>query len=170
MPISSDEFISLVRQVGHGRRDVSEAALAALSVLDRQAYLEAIRNLLSERGDDLQLWRMASYSVAKIHREAAPELLIPFLGDENPHKRWHIVGLLGDSGSRQAVEPLMQVVENDPDPDIRHLAAFSLGKLGDKRALDVLQWVMENDLGEDYESRPVAGAAREAIERISNRP
>lgn len=159
-----NEIVNLMEQVFHARREVWEAAVEGLRAFDREAFLTTVRDLLQT--DDLRLWKKAAYAVAKIQPETATGLLLPYLSDSDPEKRYHIAGLLGDYGTLEAVELLMQILKNDPDADVRHLTAHSLGKLGDKRAVALLQWVKENDKGEDYEGRPIAEMAGKAIERI----
>jgi HEAT repeat protein len=60
------------------------------------------------------------------------------LQDKNPEARRGAVMGLGISGDRRAVEPLIAVLERDPDARVRRSAAFALGQLKDPRAVEPL--------------------------------
>lgn len=50
-----------------------------------------------------------------------------------------LVYFLGELRDKRAVEPLIQILENDDLPDVCGEAVESLGKLGDPRAIEPLK-------------------------------
>jgi HEAT repeat protein len=59
------------------------------------------------------------------------------LDDADPGKRLEAVKLLAESGDRQAIQNLIEAVDN-PDPRVATSAVDALGKLGAKEASDAL--------------------------------
>lgn len=59
--------------------------------------------------------------------------------------RVHAVCILADIGSEKSVEPLADVLLNDPDPLVRHEAAFSLGQIGSSKAVGYLHKAVLED-------------------------
>ncbi|HEX2913416.1 MAG TPA: HEAT repeat domain-containing protein [Chloroflexia bacterium] len=79
--------------------------------------------------------------------------------------RYIAADALGQLGNRQAVEPLIHLL-NDPDWLVRFEAARSLGRIGDPRALPALRWLQQTDLGKLDEDYLVQDAATEAFNQI----
>lgn len=81
--------------------------------------------------------RNAAMEVLVAFGEAAVPRLVELLGDANEEVRNFSTVMLGDIGSRTAVDPLISALR-DPDVNVRHGAAESLGKIGDVRAVEPL--------------------------------
>jgi len=56
--------------------------------------------------------------------------------------------ILADFGSQDFIEPIADVLQNDPNELVRHEAAFSLGQLSFTSAIKYLQHATENDCSE----------------------
>lgn len=138
-----------------------------LRKLSRAQVVEILRDMLGNpdgniRGD-------AAEELLRIDLGIGILLMLPLLDDPVPYFRQHICGLLHDFGDESVVDPLIRVILNDSDSDVRYTACYALGEVGDARAIPSLQWVHQNDLGTDYVDRPVSEMAREAIEEILER-
>jgi len=59
--------------------------------------------------------------------------------------RTRAVCILADIAGEDAVDPIGDVLLNDPDGLVRHEAAFSLGQMGFRRAIQVLGKAVESD-------------------------
>ena len=81
--------------------------------------------------------RNAAMEVLVAFGEAAVPRLVALLGDANEEVRNFCTVMLGDIGSRTAVDPLISALR-DPDVNVRHGAAEALGRIGDARAVEPL--------------------------------
>jgi len=111
----------------------------------------------------------AAFALCLLDADKYIPAIINLLFDPLEYVRWDIAGLLHDFGDYRAVEPLITVVLNDSDSDVRHNACYALSAIGDSRALPALRYAVENDSGADYEGRPVSEIAAEAIINIQKR-
>ncbi len=57
----------------------------------------------------------------------AIDLVLPMLHDPEVTVRWQACGCLHDFGDERAVGPLVAVLADDPDPQVRGTAAYTLG-------------------------------------------
>jgi hypothetical protein len=104
-----------------------------------------------------------------VSRDVMIELLIPSLSDPSPGIRWTVCEVFHGYPDSRVVLPLANVLENDPEPDVRVVAAEALFAVGDERAIPALILAKAHDNGKDYEDRTVAHAAGEAIIAIEKR-
>ncbi|KAB2902998.1 MAG: HEAT repeat domain-containing protein [Anaerolineae bacterium] len=160
------EVENLIQRLSVNQTISSEAALEELLSVDRQQLIYVLTKLLASDDIELRMWELSCFVIIKLDLALGIRLLLPFLSSTNIDKRWYVTGLLGRYGNNEVVEPLINLLEHEPIPEVRNLAAFSLGKLGDKRALKILQFIKEHDDSKDYEGRSIADTARQAIESI----
>lgn len=111
----------------------------------------------------------AAFALCLLDADKYIPAIVNLLFDPLGYIRWDIAGLLHDFGDYRAVEPLITVVLNDRDSDVRHNACYALSAIGDSRALPALRYAVENDSGADYEGRLVSEIAAEAIINIKQR-
>ena len=78
------------------------------------------------------------------------------LENENHNLKMKIIISLGETGDRQAVEPLCQVLENNDSLGIQCEAVKALGKISDPAAVENLVMILET--GEPYCKRRAAEA------------
>jgi uncharacterized Zn-binding protein involved in type VI secretion len=79
------------------------------------------------------------------------EILLKYLTEinkDNPGLRITAAYLLGERKSLRAINPLMDILENDLSVEMRILAAISLYKIGDENGLQTIKRVKENDTNE----------------------
>ncbi len=103
----------------------------------------------------------AALSLGEIGDRRVEAYLIKALMDESEKVRGGAAGALKYIGGPEAVEPLINCLENDEDWIVRRLAAVSLGVIKDKRAVESLTRAL-NDKNYD-----VKEAAREALKNIN---
>ncbi len=104
-----------------------------------------------------------------VPREEMTGLLLSCLSDPRSSVRWSACKLFQRYPDPQITPTLIHMLETDENPTVRFMAADLLCEFGDERALDALLNAAENDPGKDYDGRPVADAAREAIASIQER-
>lgn len=74
------------------------------------------------------------------------KLILPFLKTGNNDFRSNIVELLGNTGDRSAVKPLIDLLAKERNPDVKISVIESLGKLRDKRAVKILEVQLSDEL------------------------
>lgn len=69
------------------------------------------------------------------------DILIENLKDDDPDKRKEAAEKLGETGTETAIEPLLNVL-NDENPQVRFASAKALGKIGEP-AIDPLVLILK---------------------------
>lgn len=124
----------LIKLLSHHDGDRNEVANAAAGVLaeigDEHAIRPIFRAIVSGN-----IWLPDGLGH---FGEPAIKLLLLGLNAKNPKRRSAAAAVLGEIREIKAVEPLIVLLQTDPDDNVRSSAAFALGEMGDKRALVAL--------------------------------
>jgi HEAT repeat protein len=162
--LTKEQLIKLLEETCASDPNVKNTAYESIRRSNRKNVISVLDQLLDERDTNL------SCQAAKILVDLDPlvgvRLVLPHLNSPDSTLRWVICGLLSNHGNKEAVLPLVNVLKNDSEADVRMLAAFALGKIGDRRAIPTLQWAQQHDYGIDYEGRRVSDVAKDAIREI----
>lgn len=98
------------------------------------------------------------------------ELALPLLDDPEVGMRWHVCGCLHDCGDERAIEPLIRVLRDDPDAQVRGSAAHALGAIGRRTgsaaAIPALLAAMEADHERDMHGHSASSCAARALDDI----
>jgi HEAT repeat protein len=138
-----------------GRRDgVARSAARELGRLQAERAVTPLANLLA----DTEVNQSAAEALVQLGGKAVPALL-GTLRSERPAARRLAATALGDIGDRAAVDPLVQVLRDDPDWAVRTAAAAALGQLKDARAI----WALVNTLKLRDEVAPERQAALQEL-------
>lgn len=105
----------------------------------------------------------------RLNLQDSVEHVVPLLSEPDTELRYYVCGLLSNYGDKTAVQPLIDVLRNDPDADVRGIAAFALGKIGDRRAIPVLRKAQQEDDAVGSEGHRVSRIAEEALKAVLNR-
>ncbi|HUG71610.1 MAG TPA: HEAT repeat domain-containing protein, partial [Pirellulaceae bacterium] len=116
------------------RLPVATAAIDALRAIGNLTAVEAARTKLS----------MGNISAAELNvlsqakdKEAVPLLLLAMKSATDANYVRQVATVLGNIGDAAAVEPLLNMLNNSPEPAAE--VTIAVGKLGDKRAIEPLQ-------------------------------
>ena len=126
------------------------AAVALGELQDPRAFHQLTVALNS---DDHEVRGKSAWALGNLGDPRASLALIVALEDRNPDVRGEATRALGRLGKRnpknpsvaKAVPPLIGLLEDDPDPQVRIYAAWSLGELGDLRAIYSLIDAADNE-------------------------
>jgi HEAT repeat protein len=95
-----------------------------------------------------QQWSASSRCMMKLGLlqgvDARP--LLPFLESRNEDFRANIASLLGNSGDKRAVKPLIRQLEREQNVDVKLSIIEALGKLKDKRSVKILEQYLSSEL------------------------
>jgi len=113
---------------------------AAAIVAGERAAIGLVPELMrASEDEDLGVQVAAVRALAQIADARAVPVLCRWLGEKRliPEIRQQIARALGEIGSAEAVEPLIQALR-DEDESVRAAAANALGRIGDARAVEPL--------------------------------
>lgn len=116
---------------------------------------------------DLDIRASAIEAALRIDKESSLALLMPMLSHPEWHMRHHICGLMNEFGDQRAMEPLLEILRNDTDPQVRGAAALGLEGIGDVTAIPDLVEIAENDHETDRLGYAPSHSARDAISENS---
>jgi len=114
----------------------------AANAVGRIKNAQSIQPLISLLRDDVKTVREAATSALAAIGETAISALVEALRHQDWLVRLHAIESLGQTGSPQAVEPLLSTLANDKDSAVRQDAVRALGQIGDPRAVDGLVTVV----------------------------
>jgi TIR domain-containing protein/HEAT repeat protein len=170
---------ALAEAVHHDIQDVRfDAAFELARLKDSRALPGILEALYGQTSYDLQ--HQPALSLANLGNEGMPGL-INLLEHQNAQLRYLAAQMLGQTGflSSQSVPPLINILLNDPDGNMRSAAAHSLGEIGDKTATESLQIALKDDvagvrenaataLGKLGDSKAVSGLKAALTDKYTN--
>lgn len=109
--------------------------------------------------DNADLRNGAMEVLVQLGGAAVPRLNGLLFDDDEEIRNFSAV-MLGDIGSREAVEPLIRALA-DPDRNVSHSAAEALGKIGDRSALVPLLELLKGDFWLQYPAICAIGELRD---------
>lgn len=137
----TDQLPVLYRGVADRDDDVAWAAVAALGGMDDTVADQVLLELLEDE-------RFAASRVAEVLDASTHQRPIAVLAERarasSPRSLFWIAYLLGRSGERAALPPLLELVRH-PSADVRAAAAEALGRLGDAAAIPALLEMARDD-------------------------
>lgn len=160
------EFQNILNDLHSGYAEKLDAAVLKLRTMDvplKQKAISEVKEFLSNPDPELRC--DAIELLLLIDPPKTLDLVIPLLKDPVDFVRDCVCQELEFNGyfDKNAVEPLIDRLLNDPDEDVRYRAAVLLGKIRDYRAKPALEWVVSNDKGVNYEGDSIAARAAWAL-------
>lgn len=128
-------------------------------MVEREVHREIQHEMQQEMQQKAEIKAMALHALI----QADPERAIPYLTKvlenrtpETAELRGQAVFILGQHESDQTLDVMLDVVRNDPDPEVKAHAAFWLTQVDDPRAIDATISILEDpSLDEDVRSQAV---------------
>ena len=145
-PGQCDHVIAKLRSIGSGR------------------LFPALKGFLSDPDSEFRC--LAASAVFHVDPLAGVDLLLPLLDDPEIVVRWHTCGLMHDIGDKRAVQPLIQIMKTDTDPQVRNTAAYALGGIGDPIAIPALIETLDNDHEFDELGHSASSCAATSLDEI----
>ncbi|OQX88842.1 hypothetical protein B6D60_00915 [candidate division KSB1 bacterium 4484_87] len=112
----------------------------------------------------LMMLMVVSIGMAKDSSNTNAKKLIKYLNDDNVGVRSSAAQLLGEEKEKDAVMPLIQMLERERNFRVRIVAAVALHQIGDAKALPVLKRLAKNDPNKTV--RRVAAGLTADLEKI----
>lgn len=162
-PSEVRDWLARLRGPGfnQNRRDETVAKMRKLGAERLFPYLRDILN-----DPDAEFRCLASLGIVYTDPKAGMDLLLPLLDDPDVVVRWHTCGLMHDIGDQRAVEPLIQRMKTDRDPQVRNTAAYALGGVGDPSAIPALIETLDNDHEFDELGHSASSCAATSLDDI----
>jgi HEAT repeat protein len=102
-------------------------AAEALGAIGDVQVVESLIALTTDEKDHVRY--MAAKSLGKMQDPRIPPILIGLLTDDHPYTRRIAAEGLARSGSDLAMTPLMQALEQEPDPDVKNAIRTALSQI-----------------------------------------
>ena len=166
--VSDNELTHIIEDISEKGPEKRHLAIGKLQRIDKKQVLKRTKEIIFNTEEDFDLRYDAVEGLCQTNRHMI-YLLYPLLQDTNNLFRNWICKNIGKFGSEDAIEPLLKVIKEDPDPWIRVTAVEALGALGDDRVLPTLEWVRDNDLEEDGRGLSAGWVAADSIREIKER-
>jgi hypothetical protein len=131
---------------------------------DSSIVLSRLAELFTD--PDLDIRANTIEAALHIDKELGLDLVMPMLRHPEWDMRYHICGLMKKFGDQRATKPLLEILKNDSDPQVRGAAAFGLGGIGDLTAMPDLVKIADNDHEIDRLGYAPSQSARQAIHYI----
>ena len=144
---SSDQLTPLQRRIAQQKQKLSSAEAEerrdALMKLGAMKHPEASRAAVGSINDtDLAVRVTAFHAITSLPANEAATLLMPFLKDKLEFVRREAVYSLGETRSRSAVQPLVELLTLEKEASVRAATVLALGQIGDESVVPVLVQVL----------------------------
>lgn len=133
--IGLDESVTiLVQALNDKDDDVRTHAAMALGQIGSKVAIDPLVLVLQNDQSDFVV-SSAAEALIKIDRESSISIFLDSLNSDNEITRHNAADALGSIGSIIAVKPLLTVLKNDQQRDVRDSAVKALGKIGSEEAI-----------------------------------
>jgi HEAT repeat protein len=156
---------SLWSAVGKHSAQIQETDRKSIEQLTKAniTSLEELMNVAVDSNMDKEVRQTACWALGKLREKRAVNALLSVLSEKEPYLYWESAKSLGLLGSKRAVQPIIGILQNDPNLDKRAAAAYALNLLADDRAVEPLLEAVNNT----NESPNVREYALEALSNIA---
>src|SRR5258705_393804 len=160
MRIVSHELLSLLKQSTWVVLLLFIALLAGVGLADAQQATQRNIPIRLTTQNDLELRIVQAEDNRRLDSE-----LLTLLKDQNSAVRRRAALAAGRIGDERAIEPLADLLRNDPDLDVRTMAAFGLGELESSAGAGAQSLI--TTLENEKEPSALRARAVEALGKIS---
>jgi HEAT repeat protein len=141
------------------RGDAEELMVRIEGQLARRGDAEAAERLAQEADQEAEIKAMALQALIMADAERAIPHLKRVLQNRTPETaelRGQAVFILGQHESDETLDVMLDVVRNDPDPEVKAHAAFWLSQVDDPRAIDATVEILNDPaIDEDLKGQAV---------------
>jgi HEAT repeat protein len=167
--LSQEQLMKWLELFGGPRSKGQEArdhALDEMRVIGADKLFPPLTSLINDPNVEIDTRCQATRAVLGLDAKHGIELLLPLFNDPDTTFRWDICGLMHEFGDDRVIEPLIDRMKNDPDPQIRGTAAYALGGIGNPAAIPALLNTFNNDHEFDQLGYSASFCAEQAIDEI----
>ena len=176
--IAQDQLTPIQRRIERERQRLSSAEPEerrdALMKLAAMNHPEASRAAVPALNDAEPIVRVtAARAILSLPQNEAVNLLMPLTKDKSEFVRREAAHALGETRSRAAVGPLIELLSMDKEPGVRAAAAIALGHIEDESAapalIDVLAGISKKKKSKGSDNEFLLRAAAQALGEIHSR-
>lgn len=120
-------------------------------VVDRRMVIDTLCSILERDNSLLRCRVVRAIERIGVVDDEVKRRLISLLQDPDPDVRMDTALVLGRMRIKEAVEPLIGLLDTDPDGEVRIQAVDALVRIGDRRIVDVLIRYLKDDGGVEYD-------------------
>ena len=166
--VSRDLIIQLLEKfTGLERLDSFDQTLARIRTLPREATLKELHKLLTK--GEFSIRCSACEALILLDFEGSRTAILDMLDDPDRKIKYNASYWLIEYPQPLALDSLIEILQNHPDPDIRRNAAIALGLIGSEEILPILLKVSKEDTDLDLMGVPISEALDWAVDKIKER-
>ncbi|MBI3942560.1 MAG: HEAT repeat domain-containing protein [Chloroflexi bacterium] len=141
--MTSDQILELLTGLHAPDNQAREKTVVRLKAMDKSQSFSVLISLLSHQDGNVRC--DAATAMQLIDERQGVDAILSLMIDKSHYVRWHICGLMHDFGDERAIEPLIERIKTDSDPQVRGTAAYALGGVGNPKAISALQETARDD-------------------------
>ena len=154
---SNDQLTPLQRRVAQQKQRLSSADVEerrdALMKLGALKHPDASRAAVASINDTEPVVRVTAFhAITSLPANEAATLLMPFLKDKLEFVRRETARAIGETRSRSAVQPLVELLTIEKEASVRAAAVAALGQIGDESVVPALAHLLSG-LSPDKKSK-----------------
>src|SRR5262249_22984108 len=119
------EWLALLDGPGWKGEEAYHRAIEEMRAVGSDRLVPPLLPMLADADRDVRC--LAALAILKLDGGQGVEQTLPLLHDAENAVRGYVCGLMHDLGNERAVQPLMERMKHDPDPQVRGAAAYALG-------------------------------------------
>lgn len=175
---SNDPLTPLQRRIEQQKQRLSSGEIEerrdALMKLGAMKQADASRAAVMGINDPAPAVRVTAFhAITSLPPTEAATLLMPFLKDKLEFVRREAVYSIGETRSRSAIQPLVELLGTEKEASVRSAAVVALGQIGDESAVPalvhVLSGVSPNKKSKNREDDFTMRSAAQALGEVRSR-
>lgn len=142
-----DQLTPLQRRIEQQKQRLTSSEVEerrdALMKLGAMKHADASRAAIAAINDPEPMIRVtAAHAITSLPANEAAILIMPLLKDKLEFVRREAVYALGETRSRSAIQPLVEILATEKEASVRAAAVIALGEIGDESAVPALAHVL----------------------------
>jgi len=158
------QLVRLLDGPGWTGAEACDRAVAEMRAIGAKRLFPLLKEMLADR--DIETRCGAALAMLWVDQDLGNDYILPLLRDADTACRAYVCGILHDFPNVRSVEPLIDCMKNDPDPQVRGTAAYALGGIGSPNAIPALIETMQQDHVVDALGFTPSQCAKDALAAI----
>lgn len=155
----AEEAVLETIRMGGEELDVRRRAIESIAYSSRPGVSQIIENAYYDDNEKMQV--SAIFAMGRSADSRWRPQVIAELENENNEIRFEAARACGELEASEAVGKLIQIIDDDPDPQVQEMAVWALGRIGGREAREALELCSESD------NEAIAQAAEEALDELN---
>jgi HEAT repeat protein len=156
--LAEDALLETIR-LGSEELDVRRRAVESIAFSSRPGVAQIIENAYYDDNEKMQV--SAIFAMGRSADTTWRPQVIAELENDYSEIRYEAARACGELEAGDAVNKLIELIEDDPDLQVQEMAIWALGRIGGREAKEVLEECLESD------NEAIVQAAEEALDELN---